>query len=317
MTHKYRVAVLMGGVGGERMVSLESGRCVAAALSSLGHDVVPYEVAEPALPGLRRLAPDVAFVALHGPFGEDGQVQKLLENMGLPYTGSDPVASRLGMNKLASKRLFVRHSVPTPDYVTVPGHEPAEAAARRALELGYPVVCKPVASGSSLGVSLVRTAREMPAALARARRHGDGVLVESWVRGRELTVAVLDGEPLPVVEVIPRGDMFDYEAKYEDEGTRYVTPVAMLPTVYRRTVEAGLRAYEAIGCRHMARVDLRYGYDGEIAVLEVNTIPGMTPRSLLPLAAAEAGLSFAELCEGLVKAALRDATAATRRRLSA
>ncbi len=314
MEQKLRVAVLMGGVGGERTVSLKSGHAVAAGLREAGHHVLPYEVESRSLAGLKDLRPDAAFIALHGPFGEDGGVQQMLEDMGIPYTGSGPRASRWGMNKLVSKRMFIRNSVPVADYFTVTHGESDEQAAAKLEQFGCPVVCKPVAAGSSLGVTIVKSPEQLPAALAAAREHSDTAMIERHLRGRELTVGVLEGEALPMVEVVSRRGFFDYEAKYHDEHTRYQTPVALLPTVYRRAAEAALRAYRALGCRHMARVDMIYGHKGELVVLEVNTIPGFTPRSLLPMAAAEEGIGFPALCDRLVRAAVRDAAAAARPR---
>ncbi len=301
-----KVAVLMGGVGGESTVSLRSGRAVASGLARAGHQVIPYEVKGRTLPGLAELGPDVVFVALHGPFGEDGTVQQVLEDMALPYTGSGPKASRFGMNKLASKRLFVRHSVPTADYFAVTPEQSVNSVLAQTEEFRYPVVCKPAASGSSLGVSIVKTREAMPDALAGARREGDLVLVERYVRGRELTVGILEGQALPIIELVPRQDFFNYTAKYDDDQTRYICPVALLPTIYRKASDAALRAYQALGCRHMARVDMLYGYDGALSVLEINTIPGFTPRSLLPMAAEHAGVGFSELCDRVVRAAARD-----------
>ena len=311
-----RVAVLMGGPSGERKVSLKSGRAVSDALKLRGHDVIDYDVTGFDLPGLAELEPDVAFVALHGTFGEDGTVQQMLEDMGIPYTGSGPEASRAGMDKVATKRLFVRDSIPTADYVVIEPETTAPVAATEVEALGYPVVSKPAASGSSLGVSIVRRPDELADAVEEARQHDRRVLVERYVRGREFTVGVLDGEPLPMIELVVQRAFFDYTAKYEDAGTHYVTPVALLQTLYRRACRTAVRAYEAVGCRHMARVDMIYGYDGSLHVLELNTIPGFTPRSLLPMAAAGAGIEFPALCEMIVQAALRDA-AVTARRLSA
>ena len=311
-----RVVVLMGGVSGEREVSLKSGKAVTEGLRAAGHEAIPYDVTDRSLPGLRAMDPDAAFVALHGAFGEDGAVQQMLEDMGVPYTGSGPEASRLGMDKLASKRLFVGHAVPTADYLAVQPGQTAAQASHQAQEFGYPLVCKPAAGGSSLGVSIVRDPLGLPAALAEARLHGAWVLIERYVPGREFTVGILEGEALPMIELVVQREFFDYQAKYKDENTRYVTPVSLLPSLYRKACEAATRAWQALGCRHMGRVDLLYGYDGRLYVLEVNTIPGFTPRSLLPMAAAAVGIPFAVLCDRVVKAALRDA-AAVRRRLSA
>lgn len=304
---KLRVVVLMGGVGGERDVSLESGRAVADGLREAGHEAIPCDVTEPSLAGVRETKADACFVALHGTFGEDGTVQQLLENMDLPYTGSGPIASRLGMDKPATKRLLIRHSIPTADYFIISRMHGIEQTALQAEQFGYPLICKPAASGSSLGVSIVKEPAALPQAVALARQEGDTVLVERYVRGRELTVGVLEGEALPMIELVVGRQFFDYEAKYKDKRTRYITPVSLLPTLYRKASEAAVRAYEAIGCRHMARVDMIYGYDGKLYVLELNTIPGFTPRSLVPMAAAQVGISFPELCDRIVRAAVRDA----------
>ncbi len=314
---RLKVAVLMGGLSGEREVSLRSGRAVASALKEAGHEALPYDVTDLSLPGLLKHRPDVAFVALHGTFGEDGVVQQLLENMGLPYTGSGPQASRLAMDKIASKRLFIRNAIPTADYLAVGPAAPPEAVAAQAEQFGYPLVCKPAASGSSLGISIVGRPAELAAALALARRESESILVERYVRGREFTVGVLEGEALPMIELVVSREFFDYGAKYEDERTRYITPVCLLPTLYRKACDAAVRAYRALRCRHMARVDMLYGYDGNLYVLEANTIPGLTLRSLLPMAAAEAGISFAQLCDRLVRAALHEAAGGRRRRLTA
>ncbi len=313
----YRVDVLMGGVGGERTVSLKSGRAVASGLREAGHEVVPRDLRERALPDFGQTPPDVAFVALHGEFGEDGTVQQMLEAQGIPYTGSGPRASRLGMDKLATKRLFTRHSIPTADYFSVAESDPLDRVRDMAEQFRYPLVCKPADSGSSLGITIVREAGALPKALRDAREHSETVLLERYVRGREFTVGVLEGEALPLIEMVTPGEFFDYRAKYKDEQTRYITPVSLLPTIYRRFTEVAVRAYHALGCRHMARVDCIYGYDASVNVLEVNTIPGFTPRSLLPMAAAQVGISFPELCDRLVRAAVRDAAAGRQHRLSA
>ncbi len=315
--HKPRVAVLMGGIGGEREVSLKSGQAVAAGLREVGYPVVPYQVTDPALSGLQALSPALAFIALHGRFGEDGTVQRILEDMGIPYTGSGPEASRTGMDKLASKRAFVRESVPTPDYFAIGPEHSLRLCRAQAERLGLPLVCKPACSGSSLGISIVRKVGALADSVELSRRESETVLLERYVRGREFTVGVLDGEALPMVELQVAGDFFDFDAKYKDPRTHYITQVSLLPTLYRKACRIAERAYQCIGCRHVARVDLMYGFDGRLYVLEVNTIPGLTPRSLLPMAAARAGISFPELCHRTVQAALRDARSdATRRRMT-
>lgn len=309
-----RVAVLMGGTSAERPVSLKSGRAVVEGLRQAGYDALPRDVKSEGLETLSDIRPDVAFIALHGAFGEDGTAQAILEDMRIPYTGSGPDASRIGMDKLATKSVFVRHAVPTPDYFVVRSGCRFDRLQRQLEEMGCPVVCKPAGGGSSLGVAIVREPAEFEQALALAWEHGETVIVERYVHGREFTVGILDGEPLPIIELQPDREFFDYEAKYADEKTQYIVPVSLLPTLYRTASDAALRAYRAIGCRHMARVDLIYGYDGTLNVLEVNTIPGFTPRSLLPMAAAQAGVDFPALCDRVVDAALRDARAQTQRR---
>ena len=312
---KCRIAVLMGGVSNERPISFKSGAAVAAALSEAGHQVIPVDITARSLRPIETVAPDLAFNALHGEFGEDGQIQALLEQRGIPYTGSGPEASRMGMDKVASKRAFVCHAVPTADYVLLEGATRPSRGADLASQLGYPLVCKPACGGSSLGVSIVRSASQLAVAVELAAQAEPAsadrrVILERYVHGREFTVGILDGLPLPVVEICSRRGFFDYEAKYNDERTEYVVPVSLQETLYRNTQEAAVGAYRALGCRHLARVDMIYGFDGRLNVLEVNTIPGFTPRSLLPMAARYAGIEFGDLCGRMVAMALRDAAAA-------
>ncbi|MEF8787655.1 MAG: D-alanine--D-alanine ligase [Planctomycetota bacterium] len=309
-----RIAVLMGGVSEEREVSLKSGRAVVSGLKKAGYEAMPFDVTERSLEGLEQLNPDAAFVALHGSFGEDGEVQRLLENRRLPYTGSGPRASERCMDKLETKRTCVRNSIPTADYAVARGDEEQSLIRSQARELGYPLVCKPVGIGSSVGISLVRGESQLDEALECAFETGQDALLERYIRGRELTVGVLQGRPLPMVEIVPDREFFDYHAKYKDENTDYITPVALLETVYRRAVESAVNAYESLDCRHFARVDLIHGYDGSLHVMEINTIPGFTPRSLLPMAASEAGMEFPDLCGRIVEMALKDAEATTSRR---
>jgi len=315
MAQNYRIAVLMGGVSNEREVSFKSGKAVCQALRDAGHDVVPVDIVERRLDQLDDIRPDAVFNVLHGEFGEDGEVQRLLEEKGIPYTGSGPQASRAGMDKIATKRAFILHSVPTADYFTVEGDEGFGHVSAQAEAMGYPLVCKPACGGSSLGVTIVRKADDLRQSLDAALEstpNDPRVLLERYVRGREFTVGVLDGVPLPVVEVCTKREFFDYEAKYHDEATQYIIPVALLESTYRKVQEAAARAYHALGCRHMSRVDLMCGFDGGLYVLEVNTIPGFTPRSLLPMAAKHAGIEFKDLCDRLVRMAVSEAAGAAR-----
>jgi len=330
---KLRIAVLMGGVSNERSISMKSGREVVQALAQRGHEVLAVDVTARNIDALDAIRPDVAFVALHGEFGEDGEVQQLLERKGIPYTGSGPQASRNGMDKLASKRAFISHSVPTPDYFVLQSASQIRESTLWADRLGYPVVCKPSKGGSSIGVRICRGRRDLLMVLACAfEQDGDfgpedrpALIVERYAPGRELTVGILDETPLSLIEIRTPRPFFDYAAKYDAGDTIYVLDVAMPRSLYLNLQEIGLRAYAALGCRHMGRTDLILGNDGRPYVLEVNTIPGCTPRSLLPLAAAAQGIDFPQLCERLVHMALRDAglmhadeyAAEPKRRLSA
>lgn len=302
---KGRVAVLMGGPSGEHAISLKSGRGVVEALRRRDWEVHPVEIlqalsTEAALQAagdaLQRVAPDVAFLALHGPFGEDGTIQQCCEELGIAYTGSGPQASRIGLDKLASRKRFERAGL------AVPQGRVVDAKAPLALRDGfaYPVVVKPIAQGSSLGVSIVREPSAMAEALAAAAVYGPHVLVEPFVAGRELTVGILGEEPLPVIEIRPCEAFFNYTAKYTTGRTDYLVPAPLPPALASTVQAAGLAAHRALGCRHLSRADMILTPEGSPVVLEVNTIPGFTPTSLLPKAAACLGISYDALCEQLV-----------------
>ncbi len=292
------VAVLMGGRSAEREISLKTGRAVADALVRLGHRVVPIDPGADLARLLDDAAPDAVFVALHGPGGEDGTVQGLLEVLGLPYTGSGVLGSALAADKVRSKWVFEAAGIPTPAFqVLEPGDDPGAVA------LPAPLVAKPPAEGSTIGIAVARSAGEVAGAVAVARRHDPRVLIEAFVDGREVTLGVLDGEPLPLVEIVPEGGFYDYDAKYTPGRTRYLCPAPVEPAMARACERAGLAAYRALDCSGGARVDLMVDRAGRPWVLEVNTIPGMTPTSLLPKAAAAAGLGFDELVQKLLDGA--------------
>lgn len=293
-----RVAVLMGGRSAEREVSLRTGAAVAEALRGRGREVLEVDAGRDLAHRLEELRPDVAFVALHGRWGEDGTVQGLLEMLGTPYTGSGVLASALAMDKGMSKVVFRALGVPTPDFQVLAPGTPAEG-----LELATPLVAKPVREGSTIGVAVAREPAQVSAAVAAARAHGDEILVEHFIEGREVTLGVLDGTPLPLVEIVPEGGFYDYASKYTPGRTRYLCPAPLGPEETREAVRAGCAAYRVLGCSGAARVDLMIDSAGRPWVLEVNTIPGMTPTSLLPKAAAVAGMSFADLAEGILAGA--------------
>jgi len=304
MKHPLRIVVLEGGISSEREVSFMSGGAIAEALRSLGHQVDSVDVSDRALTSMNGHDPDVVFIALHGLFGEDGGVQAQLEHRGIPYTGSGVDASKLAMNKLATKELFIEHKIPTPDYCAVT-KAIDEAERRRLVEaLGLPVVVKPVAEGSSVGVSIVRDMAELDGAFELGFQHGEHLIAESFVEGREFTVGVLGSDALPVIELVPKREFYNYEAKYVDDDTEYLLTPEISDECYRRVQETSLRAHEVLGCIGFSRVDLMLDADEKEYVLEVNTIPGFTTHSLLPKAAAHVGIQMPELCQRIVKLAL-------------
>jgi D-alanine-D-alanine ligase len=298
------VDVLLGGFSNEREVSLVSGGAVADALEGAGHAVRRVDVSE-AFPEKGRdilAGTGLVFVMLHGRFGEDGEVQQLLEEWDLPYTGSGPVASRAAMDKVQSKEVFERKGICTPPW-GVYGRDmsPDEIVA----QYGLPLVVKPAASGSSIGVSIVGEAADVEGALREAERHGGPVVLEEFIAGRELTVGVLGAEALPLVELVPKREFYDYDAKYSDDaGTEYVCPAVLDEKLCESVQAEGLAAHRALGCRGFSRVDVRLSEEGRCFVLEANTIPGFTSHSLLPKAAAARGISFSELVERIAEMAL-------------
>jgi D-alanine-D-alanine ligase len=256
------------------------------------------------LPALR---PDVAFIALHGRFGEDGGVQRRCESYGIPYTGSAPTASALAMDKDASKRAFQAAGVPTASWRTIdPPFRPAAIAILlRAHAPGLPCVVKPTSDGSSIGVSIVRHESELAPALAVIERLGSPAIVEAYIPGREFTIGVLGEHPLPPIELVPQRTFYDFDAKYgAGSGTEYRVDPALPPDLRAALMALGLAAHRSLGCEGVSRTDIRMDGEGHLFVLEVNTIPGMTPRSLLPKAAAAIGIDYGALCEHLMTLAL-------------
>lgn len=280
------VAVLKGGPSEEREVSLRSGQAVAAGLREAGFAVTEVDVTARALD--LPAGTDAVFIALHGEFGEDGGVQALLEGMGIPYTGSDPAASRRCFDKKLSKAAFVDGGVPTPRY------EMLGKGVRRTLAL--PVVVKPPCQGSSIGISCVASEDEWEPALREALRYGSEALVEEFIPGRELTVGIVEREALPVIEIVAPNGNYDYESKYTPGRTRYIAPAQLDEAVAAECRRIAMRTFDVLGCRGLGRVDFRLTPGGEPYVLELNNIPGFTQTSLLPKAAACVGISFPQLC---------------------
>lgn len=298
---KARVGVLMGGLSSERKVSLKSGAAVLSALQERGWQAVGIDVGRDLPARLVEAKIDVAWLALHGRYGEDGCVQGLLEVMGLPYTGSGVRASAVAMDKIATKQAV--RGLPA---VRLANDAVLRAGDAFPEQVGLPAVVKPAVGGSTLGMGIVRERSQWEAAFATALAAHERVLVEAFVPGEEITVAVLDGVALPVVRIVPDSGFFDYEAKYTDGRTRYEVPAQLPAAVIERAQAAAIAAYEAIGCRGLARADFIVPSEGDPVFLEINTLPGMTATSLSPMAAGAVGVSFGELVERVLLAARTD-----------
>jgi D-alanine-D-alanine ligase len=297
-----RVAVLKGGHSHERNVSLRSGAQVQDALRRLGHEAIAIDVGSELVAQLLTAAPDAAFIALHGRDGEDGTVQELLEAIGTPYTGSGPSACMRCTDKALAKHLMLEANIPTPDFHVLKERTVKELGATAALpgierQLGFPMVVKPASQGSALGVRFARASTELPGAIVGALSYDRKVLLERYVKGRDLAVSVLDGQALPVVEAIPREeDFYNYESRYEIGMTTFVCPADLPAATTARAQELAVAVYRLLGCHGVARVDLMLAQDSEeLTVLETNVIPGLTETSLLPQAADAAGIGFDEL----------------------
>jgi D-alanine-D-alanine ligase len=292
------ITVMLGGMGAEREVSLSSGKEVARALRSLGyqvHELDPQTQDWELPPGT-----DVVFLALHGTYGEDGTVQARLEELDVPYTGCGPGASKLAFNKVLTKQLCLDAGVSTAPFLVI-----NSASASWPLGWDPPVVLKPVRQGSSVGLQFVERVADWGKALAESMRYDSEILMEQKIIGRETTVGILGATALPVVEVRPKSGVYDYQSKYTAGNTEYLCPAPFDSDLTRRIQAAGLGAFQAIGGRDYARVDIMVSQEGEPVVLEVNTLPGMTETSLLPKAAAAAGIAYPQLCQQMVELALK------------
>lgn len=301
-----KIAVLKGGWSRERSISLKTGAAVEAALRQLGFSPASIDVDHDLPKTLIRSKIDFCFIALHGTFGEDGGVQSLLDRLGIGYTGSGALASAVAMDKALAKRIFAKRRVPTPSWSLVSqkeyrfDREAVDRRMRRLLNRG-PVFIKPVDQGSAIGVSRVDRSSQIAPALSLCFRHGGSALVERYIEGRELTVGILGQETLPVVEIIPKHRFYDFHSKYAAGGSVHVVPALMTAAASRRAQKIALDAFDALGCSVYGRVDLMMDSKGGVHVLEINTIPGMTPTSLLPDAAMAAGIGFEELVLDIMK----------------
>ena len=299
------VTVLMGGPSSERDVSLVSGSAIADGLQRRGHHVTRADILPNDASALDRGGIDVVFIALHGAFGESGEVQALCEERRLRYTGSAPRASELAMDKAATKQVARRAGLSTPDWMIVEEYHTPQQVARWLPELGVPVVLKPVDGGSSIDLTIAHTPRRRDEALDALLDKYGRALLERYVSGRELTVGVLGEKALPVLQIIPGGESYDYEAKYSDEaGTRYTFDHGLDDGTCQALRSAGLAAHHALGCRDLSRSDFLLDEQGTAWFLEINTIPGFTSHSLVPMAAGHVGIDFDELVDRIARMAM-------------
>lgn len=300
-----QVGVVMGGISSEREISLQSGRCVADGLRAAGYRVVEIDVqtAQFDLP----LGVEAVFVALHGQFGEDGGAQLRLEELGVPYSGSGPEASRISFDKVLTRNVLLKNGVPVADGDVLTRGRPTDSIESICPALverfGLPLVVKPPREGSSIGVHIVRTMADLPHALCEAFDFGDDVLIEKFIHGRELTVSVLGEDVLPVVEICTGEKGYDFQAKYISDETEYIVPANLDVAVAERAQDLAKRTFDLLGCRGLGRVDFRLSNEGELFVLEMNNLPGFTTHSLLPKAARAAGIEFPELCRRIMESA--------------
>ncbi len=303
MNNKLKVAVLTGGIGSERQISIQSGECVSEALKEAGFNVVTADVRPDNLDILEDSSVDVFFPALHGEFGEDGQLQQILHNKSLVYTGSGPTASKLAFDKIASKKLFAKAGVATPTAIEFNAETDIEQLESRLQYLANEYVVKPIREGSSVGVRIIDEKQEAIAAAQETLAEFGDCMIEKFIPGKEITVSILEDEALPIIEIISRTGFYNYQAKYIDERTEYLFDTIRDPAVTAQIEQAAMDCFYVLGCRHFARVDFMLS-DKEIAyVLELNTIPGFTTHSLLPKAAAKAGFTMSNLCSKIVEAA--------------
>lgn len=293
------IAVLMGGLSAEREVSLNSGKAISEALRRKGYEPIEMDVRPDIARCLLEEGVQVAFVALHGRYGEDGAIQGLLESMQIPYTGSGVTASALGMDKVKSRWIFQQMGLPVPNYRVLNSDEALSFVPGTHGPI-LPVVVKPSQEGSSVGVTIVRTDEQIPEAMQRALYYGSPIIVEQYIPGREIQVGILDDQALGAIEIRPKVEFYSYQAKYTEGLADHLFPAPLPPELYSEALGLGLSAHKALGCEGGTRVDILLGEDRRFYLLEVNTLPGMTSLSLLPEIARGVGISFEDLCERIL-----------------
>ncbi len=302
---KLKIAVLTGGISEERDISLQSGSCVANALKEAGLNIIIADIAPDNLDILEDRSIDAFFIAMHGRFGEDGQLQQILEDRGLCYTGSGPQASKLAFDKLAAKQCFIEADIITPKAIAFDVNTKPNELENQLLQLSNKFVVKPVRQGSTIGVTIVDNPKLVCAEARKCSAKFGDCMIEEYIAGREITIGVLLGRALPIIEIKSRTGFYDYHAKYIDDWTQFLFDTIDEPAIIEKIEAAALDCFNALGLRHFARVDFILSADGTVYTLEANSIPGLTGHSLLPKAAAKAGISMSSLCVKIVEAALQ------------
>jgi D-alanine-D-alanine ligase len=310
---KLKVAVLCGGIGEEREISIRSGRCVADAIQKANLNVITVDIQPNELSILDDSSIDIFFLALHGEFGEDGQLQQILEDKSLCYTGSGPKACELAFDKLASKRCFANAGIATPKATPFDVQTEARELEKQLLQLSERFVVKPLRQGSTIGVSIADDPKSAIVAARKCSSEFGDCMIEQFIPGRDITVGILLGQALPIIELRTQGGFYDYHAKYVDKQTKFLFDTIEDSFLREKVKIAAIDCFNALGCRHFARVDFRLGNDGIIYALELNAIPGFTTRSDLPKAAEKAGLSMSDLCIRIIEAALEKKNATVNR----
>jgi D-alanine-D-alanine ligase len=304
-----RIGVLMAGPSTEKKISLKSGHAVLAALKGAGFKAVPIIVKSDSIKDNLELIKsrniDCAFIALHGRFGEDGGIQRILGMLNIPYTGSGVKASQLAMDKIASRKIFAKHGLDVPRYKILDKKNKTNKGLRG---FSLPLVIKPATHGSSIGLSIISDFKDLHKAVNLAFKFDNRIIIEEYIKGRELTVGILEEVALPVIEIVPKHSFFDYQAKYKNGLTDYIVPAKLNPLIAKKVSQAALSAHKLLGCFGCSRADIILDNKNNPYVLEVNTIPGMTSTSLLPKAAGKTGVDFLSLCVKLIKLAYQSSS---------
>ncbi len=298
-----KTGVLMGGLSSEREISINTGTAVLNSLLRQGYNAVAIDVDRDTASKLMENSIETAFIALHGRLGEDGSIQGLLEIMGIPYTGSGVLASAVAMNKALSKQIFQYHGFTTPDFETVSRDDLAEDSLLNRVKILPPLVVKPGEEGSTIGISIVKKLQELSKAVESALYYSDKILIEKYIKGVEITVGIVNGVSLPAIEIRPKSGFYSFASKYNKGETEYLMPPEIDSSIIKETQRIASNAFEALGCSGAARADFIVSAEGTPFILEINTIPGMTETSLLPMAAKKAGIEFDMLVEKILSSA--------------